>query len=105
MSTHNAPPDMPGGSPAAGIHLMAKPAGPQCNLNCEYCFYLEKKALFGPGEKYRMSDAVLSAFIDKYITLPAHPGRGIRLAGRRADPPGDRFFQTGHRTAEAVSRA
>ena len=67
MSTHNARPDMPGGSPAAGIHLMAKPAGPQCNLNCEYCFYLEKKALFGEAEKYRMPESVLKAYINKYI--------------------------------------
>lgn len=73
MSTHNAPPDMPGGSPAAGIHLMAKPAGPQCNLNCEYCFYLEKKALFGTAEKYRMPEAVLKAYIDKYIRSQPTP--------------------------------
>lgn len=24
-----------------GIHLMAKPIGPLCNLDCGYCFYLE----------------------------------------------------------------
>ena len=39
-----------------GIHVVAKPIGPVCNLNCEYCFYLEKKALFGADEKYRMPD-------------------------------------------------
>jgi len=32
-----------------GIHVVAKPIGPACNLNCEYCFYLEKQALFGPA--------------------------------------------------------
>ena len=46
-----------------GIHIVAKPIGPVCNLNCEYCFYIEKQALFGPDEMYRMSDDVLSAFI------------------------------------------
>jgi uncharacterized protein len=39
-----------------GIHVVAKPIGPVCNLNCEYCFYLEKQALFGTGEKYRVPD-------------------------------------------------
>ena len=53
---------------AQGIHVVAKPIGPMCNLNCEYCFYLEKKALFAADEKYRMSDKVLSAFITNYIT-------------------------------------
>jgi uncharacterized protein len=28
-----------------GLHVVAKPTGPVCNLNCEYCFYLEKQAL------------------------------------------------------------
>src|SRR5512136_93906 len=56
-----------------GIHVVAKPIGPLCNLNCEYCFYLEKQALFGAGEKYRMSDKVLSAFITSYITSQPTP--------------------------------
>ena len=47
--------------------------GPACNLACEYCFYLEKQALFGTGEKYRMSDEVLSAFITNYITSQPTP--------------------------------
>jgi uncharacterized protein len=58
---------------AQGIHVVAKPIGPICNLNCEYCFYLEKQALFGPGEQYRMSDQVLSAFITSYITSQPTP--------------------------------
>ena len=37
-----------------GIHIVAKPIGPACNLDCEYCFYLEKQALYGAGEDYRM---------------------------------------------------
>ena len=56
-----------------GIHVVGKPIGPVCNLNCEYCFYLEKLALFGEGEQYRMSDKVLSAFITKYITSQPTP--------------------------------
>jgi len=58
---------------AQGIHVVAKPIGPLCNLNCEYCFYLEKQALFGPGEQYRTSDGVLSAFITNYITSQPTP--------------------------------
>ncbi|HET6513910.1 MAG TPA: anaerobic sulfatase maturase [Thermodesulfovibrionales bacterium] len=56
-----------------GIHVVAKPIGPLCNLDCVYCFYLEKQALFGPGEQYRMSDDVISAFIKNYITSQPAP--------------------------------
>lgn len=60
------------GSPP-GIHVVAKPIGPACNLHCEYCFYLEKQALFSPGGQYRMSDDVLSAFITNYIASQPTP--------------------------------
>jgi uncharacterized protein len=56
-----------------GIHVVAKPIGPACNLNCEYCFYLEKQALFAPGEQYRMPDKVLAAFITNYIASQPAP--------------------------------
>ena len=56
-----------------GIHIVAKPIGPTCNLNCEYCFYLEKQALFGAGDRRRMSDKGLSAFIANYITSQPTP--------------------------------
>ncbi|GAB4343862.1 MAG: anaerobic sulfatase maturase [Candidatus Abyssubacteria bacterium] len=56
-----------------GIHVVAKPIGPACNLACEYCFYLEKKALFGAGEDYRMSDDVLRAFITNYVESQPTP--------------------------------
>lgn len=50
-----------------GLHVVAKPAGPACNLACDYCFYLEKRALFGSGIQARMSDEVLQAFVTAYI--------------------------------------
>jgi hypothetical protein len=46
-----------------GLHGLTKPIGPVCDLACEYCFYLEKHALFGKGENYPMSDDVLAAYI------------------------------------------
>lgn len=56
-----------------GIHVVAKPIGPLCNLDCEYCFYLEKQVLFPTDEKYRMSDDVLRAFISNYIASQPTP--------------------------------
>lgn len=56
-----------------GLHIVTKPIGPICNLRCTYCFYLEKQAFFDIGEKYRMSDEVLVAFIREYITTQLTP--------------------------------
>jgi len=50
-----------------GIHLMAKPIGALCNLDCGYCFYLEKENAFPPRERFRMSDDVLDAYVQRYI--------------------------------------
>ena len=49
------------------FHVMAKPIGPICNLDCRYCFYLEKEKLYPAGEHFRMTDDVLEAFIRQYI--------------------------------------
>ena len=61
------------GSLPLGIHIVAKPTGPACNLDCDYCFYLEKHALYGPVENYRMPDEVLSAFIRSYVEAQPTP--------------------------------
>jgi uncharacterized protein len=70
VNAHNADRitiDTPDESSVQGFHVLAKPIGPACNLNCEYCFYLEKKAFFAANENYRMSDRVLETFVQKYI--------------------------------------
>ena len=51
MSRDALPTDAP---PA--FHLLAKPSGSTCNIDCTYCFFLSKEALY-PNEKSRMSDA------------------------------------------------
>src|ERR1700728_3893197 len=58
---------------SANFHVMAKPIGPICNLDCTYCYYLEKEKLFPHGENFRMSDAVLENYIRQYIEAQAIP--------------------------------
>ena len=49
-------------SSVPAFHVMAKPTGARCNLRCDYCFFLEKDALY-PGSDFRMSDEVMRAYI------------------------------------------
>ena len=59
---------MEGNAAKPGMHVLAKPIGPLCDIKCDYCFYLEKRALFDDDKRYRMSDEVLAAYIDQYVT-------------------------------------
>lgn len=56
-----------------GLHVLAKPVGPICDIKCEYCFYLEKRALFDQHEQYRMPDDVLATYIQQYIEAQPTP--------------------------------
>lgn len=49
------------------FHVMLKPAGPSCNLNCNYCYYLEKSKLFGGSGSTRMSYELLEEFTRQFI--------------------------------------
>src|SRR5215472_3982784 len=49
------------------FHIMTKPVGPICNLDCKYCFYLEKENLYPQESKWSMPEEVLEAYIREYI--------------------------------------
>lgn len=48
-------------------HVMIKPVGAICNLDCSYCYYLHKEQLFGSTSKFRVPDEILEAHIRQYI--------------------------------------
>lgn len=53
---------------------MAKPAGAACNLECDYCYYLEKARLFpGRAARLEMSYAMLDDFVRQYIQSQTSP--------------------------------
>jgi len=43
--------------------ILVKPAGPDCNMACGYCFYLEKADLFSQSKVHRMSLKILEEMI------------------------------------------
>lgn len=55
------------------FHVMVKPTGPICNLNCTYCYYLEKKKLFPGKNEFNLQDDLLENFISQYIAAQQVP--------------------------------
>jgi uncharacterized protein len=54
-------------TPPRAFHILAKPTGPICNLDCKYCFYLEKEVLYPDVAKWAMPPDVLDSYIRQYI--------------------------------------
>lgn len=79
----------------APFHVMVKPIGPKCNLDCTYCFYLEKEVLFGDGEKWKMDDATLEQFVRRYIDAQPRGSGPITFAWQGGEPTlcGVDFFE------------
>lgn len=48
------------------FHVLAKPTGAICNLDCKYCFFLSKETLY-PDSRFRMGDDVLEAYVRQLI--------------------------------------
>ena len=48
------------------FHLLSKPTGAICNLDCKYCFFLSKEMLY-PGSRFRMADDMLETYIRQLL--------------------------------------
>jgi len=55
------------GKPVRRLHVMVKPTGALCNLDCTYCYYLSKRELLGKPENWPISGEVLETFIRQYF--------------------------------------
>src|SRR5512136_2543645 len=66
LDKYNAPQWL-GDKATRRFHVMAKPAGSACNLDCAYCFYLSKRELPGGPGSGHMSDETLELFVRDYI--------------------------------------
>lgn len=64
--------------------VMAKPMGPACNLNCRYCYYLDTQRYYEHPHNFRMTDAVLEAYIRQYIS--ASPRSTIQFVWHGGEP-------------------
>jgi uncharacterized protein len=74
------------------FHLLAKPTGAICNLDCKYCFFLSKESLYA-GDKFRMTDETLESYVRQLIE--SHHEAEINVAWQGGEPTlmGIEFFQ------------
>jgi uncharacterized protein len=69
---------------STNFHVLAKPIGPICNLDCKYCFYLEKESLYPQVAKWAMKEEVLDSYIRQYIE--AHDTPVVQFAWQGGEP-------------------
>lgn len=79
------------------FHVMTKPIGPLCNLDCTYCFYLRKEARYpeaGQGaDAWRMPDEVLESYVRQYIEAQTVPECHFAWQGGEPTLLGVDFFR------------
>src|SRR5207342_695070 len=83
------------------FHLLAKPTGAICNLDCEYCFFLSKEMLY-PGSRFRMADDLLETYLRQLIEAHARaPEVTVAWQGGEPTMMGLDFFRRSVELAES----
>ncbi|MFV0450363.1 MAG: anaerobic sulfatase maturase [Vibrio sp.] len=89
-------------SQQSSCHVMVKPTGSVCNLDCDYCFYLEKEHLYPERNKdYKMSLEMLDMYIKQYIEAQDAPEVVFAWQGGEPTLMGVDFFR---RAVELVKK-
>ena len=76
------------------FHAMVKPSGSECNIDCDYCFYLHKADLLQHESGARMSASMLELHIQQYIE--SQTGDEVVFSWQGGEPTlmGLDFFRT-----------
>ena len=86
------------------FHLLAKPTGAVCNLDCSYCFFLSKEMLY-PGSRFRMADELLEQYLRQLIEAHARsPVVTVAWQGGEPTLMGVEFFRRSVELAEGLLR-
>ena len=91
---------MPENAPRA-YHVLVKPTGAICNLDCQYCFFLTKEKLY-PGSKFRMADDLLEIYIRQLMESQRVPEVNLAWQGGEPTLMGLDFFRRAMELVEQV---
>lgn len=86
------------------FHLLTKPTGAICNLDCKYCFFLSKEMLY-PGSRFRMADELLETYIRQLIESHRIPEVTIAWQGGEPTLMGLDFFRRSIEYADKYKKA
>ena len=88
----------------AAFHVMAKPTGAVCNLDCEYCFFLSKEMLY-PGSRFRMAAELQETYVRQLLAAHAQ-AREVVIAWQGGEPTmmGLDFFRRSIELQRAYAR-
>jgi uncharacterized protein len=84
-------PTKPTAAPPA-FHIMLKPRGAICNLDCKYCYFLSKEHLY-PNSQFRMDETLLEEYTRQYIEAQQIPEVTFAWQGGEPTLMGLAFFK------------
>ena len=84
--------------------IMLKPIGPVCNLNCTYCYYLEKKNLYLDVRNFKMNDELLEEYTKQYIDSQQVPVVSFVWQGGEPTMMGVDFYKKALKFQEKYSK-
>jgi uncharacterized protein len=87
----NAPP---------AFHVLIKPTGAICNLDCKYCFFLSKEMLYR-GSRFQMADDLLETYLKQLLESHRAPEVSVAWQGGEPTLMGLDFFK---RSVELVDK-
>jgi uncharacterized protein len=79
-------------SSRTAFHLLVKPTGAVCNLDCQYCFFLSKEVLY-PNSQFRMTDDLLKIYIRQILDAQPTPEVSLNWQGGEPTLMGLDFFK------------
>jgi uncharacterized protein len=85
------------------FHVLAKPTGAICNLNCAYCFFLSKENLY-PNSHFRMPDEILETYLRQYLAAQKILQANIVWQGGEPTLMGLEFFQRSVQLVEQLKK-
>jgi len=88
---------------STSFHVLTKPTGAVCNLDCKYCFFLSKEELY-PNSRFRMTDDILERYVRQQVESQQDPEVTISWQGGEPTLMGLDFFRHSVELAQRYKR-